>query len=349
MMATVAKATRWPEPDSLEAVEIDQVLIGLRERREALLDELRASQLRAEQDATPAAFIDLMEVRFGLNELMGYWRRLLARALRIQDWAPLGSEGPCFADMRGDHRYRAARALVPLTPDSLLFVHGPVTLWYAAALAEDLLAPGDRLCRLRRSAFHRELTTEPLIVVWDSGLGAAPVDVDRDAVAAEGLFETAEGRRLAWIALPSKGHAPSRRAGWHPVTAHLITSAPDKTEQPAAFSQRLTPECCPGSDSIAKGSAVLLAKGEAFLAGITQHVLVGERVMLLRRAPNFVIDADFGSWLATEPELQFEIDWQRQKPIPGHGAFVPIRYRALPAEPAWQRSMFVCLDSHLDF
>ena len=95
--------------------------------------------------------------------------------------------------------------------------------------------------------------------------------------------------------------------------------------------------------------ADLLAKAEAFLAVMTQHILVGERVLLLSRVPNFAIDANFGAWLATSPELQFEIDWARQKSIPGRGAFVPMRYRALPAEPAWQRSLFVCLDSHLDF
>ncbi len=94
---------------------------------------------------------------------------------------------------------------------------------------------------------------------------------------------------------------------------------------------------------------MLLAKVEAFLAVITQHILVGERVLLLSRVPNFAIDADFGAWLATSPDLQFEIDWARHKPIPGRGAFVPVRYRTLPADTQWQRSLFVCLDSHLDF
>jgi hypothetical protein len=321
----------------------------LRERREALLHQVRVLQLRAEQDAIPAAFIDLMEARVGLNELMGYWRRLLARALSLHDWAPLGSELPGFTDKEGDSRYRAARALVPLTPDSLLFVHGPVILWHAAALAEELLAPGERLCRLVRGAFHRELTTEPRIIVWDRALGDVPVEIDDNAVAAAGVFETSERRELDFAAVATPGCTPTRRAGWHPVTAHLIAKAPSRTPQPVAFSQTLTTDCCPGAGSTARGSAVLLTKAEAFLAVVTQHILVGERVMLLSRAPNFTIDADFGAWLAVSPELQFEIDWQRQRPIPGRGAFVPMRYRALPGEPAWQRSVFVCLDSHLDF
>jgi len=349
MMATAVEATRWPEPESLDAGEIDRLFVGLRERREALLQDLRALQLRAEQSNDPTTFIDLMEARVGLNELMGYWRRLLARALSLQSWAPLGSEAPCFTEVRGDDRHRTARAQVPLTPDSLLFVHGPVILWHAAALAEHLLTPGDRLCRLVRSAFHRELTTEPQIIVWDSMFGRPPVEFDNDAMAASGVFETAGQRALAFAVLPSVGHAPTRRAGWHPVTAHLIATAADRTAEPSAFSQTLTADGCPGADTIARGSAVLLAKSEAFLAVLTQHVLVGERVLLLSRAPNFTIDADFGDWLATSPELQFEIDWQRQRPIPGRGAFVPVRYRALPSEPTWQRSVFVCLDSHLDF
>jgi hypothetical protein len=133
------------------------------------------------------------------------------------------------------------------------------------------------------------------------------------------------------------------------VTAHLIAAAPPRSARPAAFAQVLTADCCPWAETMSRGSTVLLAKAEAFLAVVTQHVLVGERVLLLSRAPNFTIDANFGDWLATRPELQFEIDWQRQKPIAGRGAFVPVRYRALPAETAWQRSLFVCLDGHLDF
>ena len=133
------------------------------------------------------------------------------------------------------------------------------------------------------------------------------------------------------------------------MTAQLIGTASDRTAQPSAFSQSLSLASCPGADSIARGSDVLLAKAEAFVAAITQNILVGKRVLLLSRVPNFAIDEDFGAWLASEPELQFEIDWQRQKPIPGRGAFVPVRYRALPAEPVWQRSLFVCLDSHLAF
>jgi hypothetical protein len=327
MMVTTAPATCWPEPDSLDAANIDHLLVGLRDRREALLDELRGLELRAERDASPAAFIDLVEARVGLNALMQHWRGLLARALQLQNWAPLGSEAPRFADIRGDDYYRAARALVPLTPDSLLFVHGPVILWHAAALAEELLAPGDRLCRMTRSAFHRELTTEPRIVVWDCAAGTAPPCFERDAVSSDGVFETVSGRALAFAVLPSAGHPPASRAGWHPMTAHLIASSPSKTAQPAAFSQPLTPASCPGADSIVRGSDVLLAKAEAFVAAITQNILVGERVLLLSRAPNFAIDENFGAWLATEPELQFEIDWQRQKPIPGRGAFVPVRYR----------------------
>ncbi|MEI9928912.1 MAG: hypothetical protein WDN44_16030 [Sphingomonas sp.] len=350
MMPALAQAERRPEPETLEAREIERLFVALRDEREALMRDLRDLQLRAVASAPgPDAFIDLMEGRLALNALLAYWRRLLARMLRLETWAPLGSEAPCFADMRGDGRHRVARALVPLTPDSLLFVHGPVTLWHAAALAEQMLEPGDRLTRLAKGAFHRELTLEPRIIVWDGALGASPIDYDGDAVAVNGMFGSAAGREFAFVALPDAGHVPERRAGWHPVTANIIATRPARSAQPAAFDHKLTIDCCPGAGTIARGSSVLLAKAEAFLAAITQHILVGERVLLLSRVPSFTIDPDFGAWLATSPELQFEIDWARQKPIPGRGAFVPVRYRVLPAEAQWQRSMFVCLDSHLDF
>jgi hypothetical protein len=349
MTPTLARTTRWPEPETLEAGEIDRLFVELRSRRETLMRELRDLQSRAEGDATPATFIDLMEARLHLNALLAYWRELLARVLVHQKWCPLGSEAPCFADVRGGDRHRVARALVPLTPDSLLFVHGPVTLWHSAALAEELLEAGDRLTRLVRGAFHRELTVEPQIIVWDSALGRAPVNFDADAVAVNGAFQTAGGRELAFVALRDAEHVPTRRAGWHPLTASIIAAQPAKHVEPTAFGHRLTVDYFPEADSVDRGSAALLAKCEAVIAVFTQHIRVGERVFLVSRALNLVIDTDFAAWLAGSPEIQFELDWTRKRAIPGRGAFVPMRYRVLPDDAQWQRSMFVCLDSHLDF
>jgi hypothetical protein len=342
-------ATQWPQPETLQAHDIDPLLVALRDRREALMHELRARQLQASGEGAADAFIDVMEARLELNTLLAYWRQLLARALSLQNWRPLGSEPPRFADMRGDCGYRTARALTPLTPDSLLFIHGPVTLWHCAALAEDLLEPSDRLSRLIKCAFHRELTFEPRIIVWDGASGAPPVAYEAEDVAVSGVFESLGGRKLAFAAWPDAGHVPTRRAGWHPLTLRLIASQPEKHVQPASIRHPLTADLYPEAGAIRCGSAALLAKAEAIVAAFTQHILVGERVFLLSRASKLAIDADFAAWLAGSPVAEWELDWTRQKPIPGRGAFVPGRFRLLPDDEQWQRTMFVCLDSHLDF
>lgn len=345
----MTSAAHWPEPETLAAPEIDRLFVELRDNRETLMQELRARQLRASGETTPDAFIDLMEARLKLNALLTYWRDLLGRALSLQNWAPLGSEPPCFADIRGDDRYRAARALTPLTPDSLLFVHGPVTLWHCAALAEDMLEPSDRLTRLFRCAFHRELTVEPRIIVWDNALGATPVEYDTEAVAVSGMFESVSGRQFAFAALPDPGQVPTRRAGWHPLTSRVIASQPAKSAEPASIRHTLTADLFPEAGDIRRGSSVVLAKTEALVATFTQHILVGERVLLASRVSNLMIDADFAAWLSASPVAEWELDWARQKAIPGRGAFVPGRFRLLPDDRQWQRTMFVCLDSHLDF
>ncbi|MGB7076937.1 MAG: hypothetical protein WBD53_07080 [Xanthobacteraceae bacterium] len=342
-------AMQWPEAETLQAHEIDRLLIELRDRREACMGELRARQSQACGDRTADAVIDVMEARLQLNALLTYWRQLLARALSLQNWAPLGSEAPCFADMRGDRGYRTARARTPLTPDSLLFVHGPVTLWHCAALAEDMLEPPDHLTRLVRCAFHRELTFEPRVIVWDSALGAPPFAYDAEEVAVSGVFESMRGRQLAFAAVPEPGCVPTRRAGWHPLTLRIIASQPDKSVQPASIRHALTADMYPEAGDIRRGSSALLAKAEAILAAFTQHILVGERVFLLSRVTNLAIDADFAAWLSASPVAEWELDWARQKAIPGRGAFVPGRFRLLPDDRQWQRTMFVCLDSHLDF
>jgi hypothetical protein len=239
--------------------------------------------------------------------------------------------------------------MVPLTPDSLLFVHGPVTVWHAAALAETLLDPDDRLISLVKCAFHNELTFEPKIIVWDDQLGRPPQDFARDNVAASGGFLTERGRSFSFAAVPDPGHVPLARAGWHPMTMALIASgqAGERVAEPDSIRQQLGPNLWPAAASITRPCDVLLAKAETFLAATTQNMVVGDRLMLLVRGSNFTVDESFGAWLASNPELQFEFDWNRQKPIPGRGSFVPFRYRILPASPDWQRSMFVCLDSHL--
>jgi hypothetical protein len=348
MTSASLQAECWPDPETLEQRDVDRLFVELRDRREMLMRQLRDLQLQAGADPSPAAFIDVMEARANLNALLAYWRQLLARELSLQDWAPLGSEPPCFAEVRGDGRYRAARALTPLTPDSLLFVHGPVSLWHCAALAEELLEAGDRLTRLVKAAFHRELTFEPQIIVWDKALGAAPLGFDPDAVAVSGLLESASGRQFSFVALPDTGHIPTRRAAWHPLTASIIASQPAKTPQPTAFNYSFAPDCFPNADGVTQGSSVLFAKTEALVAAFTQHILVGERVLLFSRW--FVqIDAQLAAWLACSPQVHIEIDWTRQKPIPGRGAFVPMRHRVIPDDAQWHRSMFVCLDSHLAF
>jgi hypothetical protein len=342
-------AAEWPDAETLAARDVDRLFVALRDRREALMQKLRARQLQAAGNGSADARIDVMEARLELNALLGYWRQLLTRALSLQNWAPLGSEPAGFADRRGNGRWRTARALTPLTPDSLLFVHGPVTLWHCAALAEEMLEPADRLRRLVRCAFHRELTVEPRIVVWDGAHGPSPLAYEAEAIAVSGAFESASGREIAFAALPEPGHVPARRAGWHPLTRRLIASQPAKSVAPASIRHTLSADLYPEAAGLDRGSDVLLAKAEAVVAAFTQHILVGERVFLLSRVSNLAIDADFKAWLSAAPVTEWELDWSRQKPIPGRGAFVPGRFRLLPDDRQWQRTMFVCLDSHLDF
>lgn len=346
VMGWAAAMEQWPEPDTLVATEIDQVLVRLRLARDAKLQRLRQLELQAAHNDDPVAFLDLTETRVELNALLGYWRRLLAQSLAEPSWPPLGSEPQRFADRSGGYGWCSARALVPLTPDSLLFVHGPTTLWHAAALAEELIGNDDQLVQLTKCAFHRELTAEPRIAVWDASLDT-PCDVERDDAAVKGIFETATGRTLKFTAVAESRHIPTHRADWHPVTAALIARQHVKTSQPAAINEKLSPDLWPGAAAAVRPSDVLLAKAETIMAVATQNMLVGERIMLLAHATDVSFRTNFGAWLASSPELQFELDWDRQKPIPGRGAFVPVRYRILPAEPDWQRSMFICLDSHI--
>lgn len=348
MNAVLEQVALWPDPDGLEKSQIDTLLDELRGRREALMGVLRTLQMQVSAGAPPAVFVDLMEARLGLNALLSYWRRLLSRMMALETWTPLGSDEPCFAELREYAHGRSARAIVPLTPDSMLFVHGPVVLWHAAALAEGMLAPGDRLTRLIRGSFRRELTVEPYIVLWDRKSGA-PEDIDGATIAADGMFATASGRELAFAALPAEGHVPRRRAGWHPLTARVIAACPEKSVAPAVINHAFAPADFPSAERANRGSSILLAKAEALLAAFTQHILVGERIFLLSRGLNIVIDANLGEWLAATPQVQFEIDWNRQKEIPGRGAFVPFRYRISPDDAQWQRTAFVSLDSHLAF
>lgn len=329
--------------------DIDQALIELRRDRGILLTRLRQLEQIVPQSSNPTDFLDLAETRFELNCLTDNLRGLMARTFADQALPPLGSEAPRFADRTGGDSWCCARALVSLTPDSLLFVHGPVTVWHAAALAESLLDANERLTSLAKCAFHNELTFEPKIIVWDDQLARPPQGLARDDVAASGAFLTDRGRTFSFAAVPDPGHVPRGRAGWHPMTKALIGSgqAGKRVAEPESILQRLDPSFWPEAASVERPSDVLLSKAETFLAATTQNMVVGDRLMLLVRGTNFTLDESFGTWLGSKPELQFEFDWARQKPIPGRGSFVPFRYRILPADPAWQRSMFVCLDSHL--
>lgn len=346
VIAQAAAIAPWPEPDTLTSDEIDDVLVRLRRERDARLQRLRQLELQVSGNADPMGFLDLTEARIELNALLDYWRRLLAHSLAEQNWPPLGSEPQRFAERSHGPGWTSARAQVPLTPDSLLFVHGPVTLWHAAALAEELIGADDRLVRLVKCAFHRELTTEPRITVWDAAFDA-PAAAGQGDSAVNGTFETAARRTLQFTATADSADIPTRRAGWHPVTAALIAQPRTKVAQPATISETLAANLWSGPDGAMKASDALLAKIEAVMAVGTQNMLVGERVMLLARATDFLLDTNFAGWLASTPEIQFELDWNRQKPIPGRGAFVPVRYRILPEEPEWQRTMFICLDSHI--
>lgn len=334
-----------PDAENSELDRIDGLFAEMRDRRDALMRRLSDLQRRCDARPDPGLFVDLTEARLHLGALLARWRELLGRALALGKWAPLGSEPPIFEEVRGGERFRAARASVPLTADGLMFVHGPVVLWHAAVLAEQMLDGGDRLVRLNRGAFHRELAVEPVIVVWDTR-SPAPAGHDVREAAVEGSFATAEGRELAFAALPATGRRPARRAGWHPMAARIIAEAPPRLAEPAAFGFVLTPSHCPEAGTLDRGSAVLLAKLEAVMTVFTQHLAVGERLVLLSRVLNFGIDADLGGWLAGRPEIRFELDWKRQRAIPGRGSFVPMRYRIGRDEPGWQRGMFVCLDSH---
>jgi hypothetical protein len=329
--------------------DIDQALIALRRDREILLTRLRQLEQIVPQSSNPTDFLDLAETRFELNCLTENLRGLMARTFADLALPPLGSETPRFADRVGGDSWCCARALVPLTPDSLLFVHGPVTVWHAAALAETLLDANERLISLAKCAFHNELTFEPKIIVWDDRMGRPPQDFARDDVAASGAFLTDHGRSFSFAAVPDADHVPMNRAGWHPMTRALIASGQTgrREAEPESIRQQLDPGLWPEAAAVVRPSDVLLAKAETFLAATTQNMVVGDRLMLLVRGTNFTLDKSFGAWLGSKPELQFEFDWARQKPIPGRGSFVPFRYRILPADPAWQRSMFVCLDSHL--
>ncbi|MCJ2188477.1 hypothetical protein [Novosphingobium beihaiensis] len=348
VMEQAAVIAQWPEPETLTAAETDQVLVRLRRDRDAKLQRLRQLELQTSGSSDPIAFLDLTEARLELKILLDYWRRLLAQSLARQEWPALGSEPQAFADRASGSGWCSARALVPLTPDSLLFVHGPVTLWHAAALAEELAGDDDRIVRLAKCAFHHELTSEPRITVWDASIDA-PAGAEQSGVAVNGTFETAAGRTLKFTAIAEEAYIPARRAGWHPVTAAMIARQGGKAAQPAAINEKLGPGLWPGSGAAERPGDVLLAKTEAIMAAVTQNMLVGERVMLLARVADLSIGTGFSAWLASKPELQFEFNWDRQKPIPGRGAFVPVRYRILPEDTGWQRTMFICLDSHIGF
>lgn len=349
MIAVAISAGYSDELAGGAATDIDNTLIELRRERETLLARLRQLELIVQQSSNPTDFLDLAETRFKLNCLIESLRGLLAESFGAHAWLPLGSESPRFADRIDGASWCSARALVPLTPDSLLFVHGPVTVWHAASLAESLLDAHDRLISLTKCAFHRELTFEPQIIVWNESLDRPPHLFDREDIAVSGSFLTKRGQSFGFAAVADPGHVPMARAGWHPMTTALIARGQgrERVAEPGSVQQKLGPELWPAASSVIQPCDVLLAKAETFLAAATQNMVVGDRLMLLARGSNFSVEESFGDWLAQRPELQFEFDWNRQKPIPGRGSFVPFRSRTLPADPVWQRSMFICLDSHL--
>src|SRR3546814_3119314 len=107
VMQHAAIIGQWPEPDTLAAAEVDEVLARLRLERAAKLQRLRQLELQAAGNDDPIAFLDLTEARVELNALLEYWRRLLAQALAGQDWGPLGSEPPRFAERSGGLGWRS--------------------------------------------------------------------------------------------------------------------------------------------------------------------------------------------------------------------------------------------------
>ena len=350
-MAAGDTAADGPAPGGAAAAtkiaEINRRLGEVQARRTALMRTLRALQAQHSAAPSPVSFIDMADARLTLKRVLDEWRDLLARLQRIEGWAPLGSEPPVFAEVTHGTNWTAARALVPMTPDSLLFVHGPVTVWHAARLAEEMLREDDPLIRLDRVAFHRELPCEPRILASEEGL-SDPDAVDRADIAVEGVLVSAAGRRIRFIATAADGATPTRRAGWHPLAAQIIAARPVKFDYPTAFSLRL-PTSPPTALSATRASDVMLAKMEAVLGVFTQHIRVGERVFLLSRGLNMAVEPDIADWLATAPEIAFELDWVRARAIPGNGRFVPARYRITPDDARWHKTMFVCLDGHLDF
>lgn len=339
-----------PDPATLDAPGVARLFGALRQRRLDLMVRLAALEAQAaDPAANPAAFIDRMETQAELQELLGYMRRLQARAKSIEVWEPADRMVPEFAEMGGDGRHWVAgRGLCPLTPDSVLFLHGPVVLWYAAALAERLLAPDDRLAWLRKAGFHKELMSEPRLVVWDTA-AEPPPGVDRADAAVQGLFETAQGRLLAFAAIPDPARPLTRKADYHSIVPEIAARPPTLDRENWRFRYTFGSGAWPSPGQVVSGAAAVFAMVEALVTAFSHALDDGQHLFLFSAIADRAIPQDFAAWLAAEPQYQIDLSWERKRAVPGRGMFVPGRYRVLPHDADWTRGVMVCLNSHLLF
>lgn len=338
----------WPDPGGLERDQVAVLFDRLREIRQELMERLAVCEKASSDD--PAAFIDAMENKVALQHLLNYLRLLQARAKGIEQWEPAGLSAADFADAEGDGRtWVKARALAPLTPDSVLFLHAPVTLWHAAALAEGLLGSGDRLAWLRKAGFHKELASEPLMAVWDAEASPPPGLPERKEAAAEGVFETAQGRRLAFAAWPDPAHPLRRKADYHPMVPEIAAQEPTMDQTGSQFRHRFCRQNWPPAGQEVRGAAAVFALAESLISAFSQGLDDGERLFLFSGLSDRQIPEEFGAWLDQAPEFQIDLSLDRCREVPGRGAFVPGRYRVLPGEEDWTRGVLVRLDSHLMF
>jgi hypothetical protein len=290
-----------------------------------------------------------MELRMQLSEVLASLQQLQAHVIRTVSWEPADRLVPTFSDRtRSGDAWISARGHCCLTPDSVLFVHGPLGLFFVVALAEELLEAGDRVSGIKEFKLHKELSDEPVITVWDPASGIAPPPVDRRAICFQGCVTTASGRDLNFAAVPDPTHPITAKMGYHAVVPAISRSRPAPVrETGGCIDYDLQQIGWPESGRTVKGAAAVYALMEMLVTITSQALDDGNHLFMFSAGGGLAVPEDLGAWLELRPRFQLELFWDRKRTVPGRGFFIPMRYRLLPDTKVWCKEIMACLDGHM--
>jgi hypothetical protein len=269
----------------------------------------RLTQLGQLQSPDTADKIDRIELEMRLAEIDQYELTLVQDIIALDPPTPAHRMAPELAEVEVDGFSKAtARAALFYSPEAVFNVHGPISLYHAAALAMTLFKPDERFAGLESVSFSKMVISQLRFTIFDPAEQAEEQHkAALKGASISGSFRLSSGRRLSFFGIQDHRYPVERMCWINRIALGLLppgcASTFDNGVYRVRLSARIAPETLPEHGLTAP--AALMTVIDTMVLMMMSKTIHSDETKLLLAIRNLPMSADPLNDLLIDGELEF--------------------------------------------